>query len=194
MRLTHSLRLTEQGEDPQLETDEGRRRYLALLLLLFRRDVEILAQRLVEGAISLADWELAMARLVKNLHIASAAIAYGGEWGAVAPGTLEPAIAEQYEYLHGFAEDIRAKHEAGEPLTTAIHARAKLYAEAGWALYWLITREIKAREGATETRLITMGDERVCDLCLDEEAKGWMPIGDMKGQMHLGCRCWWEFR
>jgi len=108
---------------------------------------------------------------------------------------LEAALEEQLQYLHGFAEAIYDKAQAEEPLTTAVHTRAKLYAESAWILYWVITQGIKRRGGATEMRLITVGDEKVCELCLEVEARGWMPIGEMlAGKIHLGCRCDWEFR
>lgn len=185
-------------QEQTLEDDEDRREFMLLILLAFRRDAEVLAQQLVEGSISLAEWETAMAARLKDVLIAATATAQGGNWELISEADLamlQAALEEQLQYLHDFAEDIYDKVQAEEPLTTTVHTRAKLYAGAAWTLYWLITQAIRVGEGATEVRLVTMGDERVCEICLGVEAMGWMPIGSVTvGQLHPGCRCDWEFR
>ncbi len=188
----------QRVQEQTLEDEEGRREFLLFLLLVFRRDAEILAQQLVEGSISLAQWEATMAARLKDVLIAATATARAGDWELISKADLaqlEAALKEQLEYLYEFAQDIYDKVQAEEPLTIAVHTRAKLYAGAAWSLYWLITQAIKRREGATQVRLVTVGDERVCEICQGIEAQGWMPIGEVvAGQIHPGCRCNWEFR
>jgi len=124
-------------QEQTLEDDEDRREFMLLILLAFRRDAEVLAQQLVEGSISLAEWEKAMAAQLKDVLITAAATARAGDWELISKADLarlQAALEDQLQYLHGFAEAIHEKVLAGEELTTSVHARAKLYAGAAWVV------------------------------------------------------------
>ena len=141
------MRLLEQLA--ALRTIEQRIKLLRLRQDLFRRDVEILSQRLVERSISLAQWEKAMATAIKDLHVTSAVIAKGGDWAAMTQadwGRVGAEIKKEYRYLHKFAESIAEKVAKGEDLTTALHARAKLYGES--AAMDTFSRVLLAEAGA----------------------------------------------
>jgi len=176
-----ALRIAEQPVD-ELETDEDKRKYLLLLLGLFRRDAEILAQQLVERSISLVQWEAGMARLLKDFHVQMAVIVESGNWAALDSHlrAIEKAIREQLEYLHGFAEAIREKVLAGEELTTTVHSRAKLYAGAIGAFFWLLMHEKKKDEGFSEVLWVMDPAKENCPDCVDLADRGWMPIGELE--------------
>ena len=173
------------------QDDEKRKEQLILLAALlawFKSESEKLAQALRDGVITLAAWLAGMRSLIKRLHTSAALIA-----GEFEGGLVTARIQEQYEYLDGFASDIQEKDEE-ELSLIAIIARAALYAAPAWGTFELVIRNNAVREGETEARLITMGDDRVCDLCLAVEARGWMPIEDMPMDLHQGCRCDREYR
>lgn len=51
-----------------------------------------------------------------------------------------------------------------------------------------------------ERRLVTMEDDRVCDICIRDSAAGWIPVaqpypsGGMMPPIHINCRCYEEGR
>ena len=163
---------------------------LAALLAWFKRESERLAVALRDDTITLAAWLAGMRLLIKRLHTSAALIT-----GGVDDALVAARIQEQYGYLDGFAAAIQAGGEGDEEfLVAAIIARAALYAGAAWVTFWLAIQGQEVRAGKTEARLITMGDNLVCGLCLKVEAVGWMPIADMPMDLHLGCRCRREYR
>lgn len=58
--------------------------------------------------------------------------------------------------------------------------------------------EVFVRNGATQHRWITVGDERTCPLCSGNEGEGWIPIneefqsGVITTPAHIACRCYVE--
>jgi len=169
------------GREPQLAL-------LAALMARFRAESRRLAEALYDDVITLAAWLAGMRALIKRLHTSAALLA--GDFVGEAVGAR---IQEQYEYLDGFAAAIQDGDE-DEFSVAAIIARAALYAGAAAVTFWLVVQGQEIEVGRTEARLITMGDDRVCDLCLEVEARGWMPIADMPMDLHSGCRCRREYR
>ena len=164
---------------------------LAALMAWFKRESQKLADALGEGTITLAAWLAGMRLLIRRLHIQAALIT-----GEVDDALVAARIQEQYGYLDGFAAAIQAgdEEEDGGLSVAAIIARAALYAGAAAVTFWLVVQGQEAAAGKTEARLITKGDNLVCDACLDVEARGWMPIGEMPMDLHIGCRCRREYR
>jgi hypothetical protein len=147
-----------------LRTMDQRISLLRLRQDLFRRDVEVLSQRLLERSISLADWEREMARAIKDLHVTSAVIAKGGNWGAMTQadwGRVGAEIKKEYRFLHGFGKDIAEKVAKGEDLTTALHARAKLYGEG--AAMDTFSRILVAEAGAPMGEVPAWPGDFECD-------------------------------
>ena len=88
-----------------------------------------LMEALRDRRISLADWQMGMARAVKNVNYAAVAAASGGvnNMTAVERGRAGHIIREQYKYLRGFAKDI----ESGkQPLDGRAIRRAEMYMDA----------------------------------------------------------------
>lgn len=194
----------EGGLLDELETTAQRLALLALLRQLFRRDVEQLAKLLIAGEITLIAWQQRMKERIKELHVSSIVVAKGGDWEAVIDGdwqAVEEEMERQYQYLAGFAGDVYDLGEAGEEFTSAIIARAKLYAGVSLAIFY---RGIMAQEierGATEV-LWVLGIAEHCADCVELAGTGWMPIEDLGGQApgdgstacRANCQCHLEFR
>lgn len=145
------------------------------------------------GEISPREFYEAMQLTVRQAYNASAALGKGG-WGQMTQadwGMNGYRLRLEYENLRNFAQAL----EAGELSEAQAGARAKLYADSAFARYWEIRHEAEKNAGTQEARLLTAGDDRVCDLCLAEQAKRWQPIGEIKlPTLHAGCRCEVEFR
>lgn len=88
-----------------------------------------LAEALRGRQVSVADWEVAMRRHVKNTHLNAIALERGG-WANMTPadyGRAGQIIREQYGYLKGFANDIASGKQR---LDGTLGVRAKLYTQA----------------------------------------------------------------
>ena len=190
----------EEGLLDELETVTQRLVLLAFLRQLFRRDVEHLAELLVAGEITLATWQQQMKERIKELLVSSIVTARGGDWDAVTDddwATVEEEIERQYRYLAGFAEDIYEQEEAGEEFTSAIIARAMLYAGAALAIfYWGIMAEAIEEERREVLWVVNPALEN-CSECLELQGMGWMNMGEFRaldqvpgdGQRLCGPRC-----
>jgi len=147
-----------------LRTVAQRVKLLRLRQDLFRRDVEILAQRLTEGSISLESWVKEMKWAIKELHVTAAVIAKGGDWGAMTQadwGRTGAEIKKEYRYLAKFYQDVADKIAKGEDLTTALHARAKLYGEG--AAMDTFSRILVAEAGVSPDDLPHQPGDGRCD-------------------------------
>ena len=182
--------MPEQSEDREEQLI-----LLAALMAWFRRKSEQLAVALRDGVITLAAWLVGMRLLIKRLHT-SAALIVGEFDNALVAARIE----EQYGYLDGFAAAIQDGDEGEDGLSVAaIIARAALYAGAAGATFWMVVQGQEA--GAKEVRWNLTPAEHCAD-CLDLDARGWMPIEDLGGQVpgdgqticRTNCKCFLEFR
>jgi hypothetical protein len=129
------------------------------------------------GYSSIAEWQTLMAGEIKNLQIVMSVAANGG-WEQMDPedySRLEGYIAEQYQYLQGFAEDIYT----GKQLPNGSMAvRASLYAEASRQTYENERRILETEAGSTQELNILGGADHCID-CTDMTGEGWVPIGTL---------------
>ncbi len=136
---------------------------------------DTLADMLADRRLSVNDWHAAMGRAIKNAYVQQAELAAGGraqmtavEWGVVG-GT----VREQYGHLRDFAQEIAQ----GKLSEAQIRRRARMYVNSSREAYWNI-RDRKERErGMTQERWVTMGDDTVCDPCIDAGAMDWQEMG-----------------
>ena len=94
-----------------------------------------LAEALRGRQLSVADWEVAMRRHVKNVNLNAIALERGG-WANMTPadyGRVGQIVREQYAYLKGFAADIASGKQR---LDGTLGVRAKLYTQAGRNSYY----------------------------------------------------------
>jgi hypothetical protein len=159
-------------------------------------NVKGLAERLRSGALTVAEWQVAMAREVKSVHLASAALAKGG-WAQMAPADYGRAgllLRGQYAYLREFARQVAAGTQRPDG---TLARRAAMYVQAGRNTYHLTERKDQALRGRTEERSI-LGVADHCRECLQEAARGWVPLGELVpiGQRicKTQCRCLVEYR
>lgn len=140
--------------------------------------LEDLALRLIEGQISINQWELEMREFIRVTHREAVITAMGGienmtpaAWGF--EGAL---VKKQYQYLNGFVEDILVNPKAW--MNGRLLARMKLYENAGWSSFEEVVRWRKKNEGWTEERR-DLGEADHCDGCLEQAKLGWKPIGTL---------------
>lgn|GEM_PF-5625264 len=157
---------------------------------------DALAEALKSGRMDLITWEIRMRREIKNVALYSAAVSKGG-WAQMSEsdlGRVGRFVQDQYVALRGFARQI----ETGkQQLDGRLNARAQLYAQAGRVLNERMTRADMRIRGYDEERSVRHTDDS-CDGCLEEEAAGWRPIGEMvaigERQCLSRCRCTAEYR
>lgn len=129
----------------------------------------------------------AMQQEIKLATNANAALAKGG-WAQLTQADRDATTAklnDENARLWQFAREIKD----GDLTPAQIEARANLYANSTYERYWQITSEQQQARGMTQERLVTMGDDKVCEVCQDEAGKGWVPIGTYIPPIHAGCRC-----
>ena len=106
------------------------RRDVARLADTAGRDVaRQLMTALKDGRIGLAEWQVGMARAVKNVNYAAVAAASGGvqNMTAVERGRAGAIIRKQYDYLRNFAKEIA---DGTQPLDGRALHRAEMYMDA----------------------------------------------------------------
>lgn len=156
-----------------------------------------LTQSLIDGRISLADWQMGMMEEIRISHAASAALANGG-WAQMTPsdwGYEGSLVKEQYKYLANFAEEIANGTQA---LDGRALVRSDMYADAVNGTYWEIDKRSMTDEGYDEGRRVLEAGVDHCDDCEEYANDGWMPIEDIpeigNSQCLTRCRCEIEYR
>jgi hypothetical protein len=173
------------------------RRALDTALDRSRNEVQRLARSLVNGNMSIADWQIATAKEVKSMHLASASLAKGG-WAQMGPrefGKVGNTLRNEYGYLAKFAEQIK---DGTQRLDGSLISRANLYAQSPRGTYHAIEARGMLDQGKAECRNVLGGSDNNCEGCLAETAKGWMQLGELTPigdrQCLANCRCSVEYR
>lgn len=160
-------------------------------------NLEQLAQQLIDGQITVAQWESSMREFIRTIHREAAGIAMGGmqnvtqsQWGYV--GSL---VKKQYAYLDNFAQDIISNPNAW--LNGRLLVRMNLYERAAWGTFeQMIRRQMSAMGFDEERRVLGMADH--CPGCLEQASRGWQPIGTLDGigeeECVTNCHCVFEYR
>ena len=154
-----------------------------------------LAEALRGRQVSLADWEVAMRRHVKNTHLNAVAMERGG-YANMRPqdyGRVGQIVREQYGYLKGFAADIASGKQR---LDGTLGVRAKLYSQAGRETFYR-SKQANLAAGVDMVRSI----KHARDSCRDcEYLNGkWFKVGDPayslpgRRQCNKNCRCTEEY-
>lgn len=136
-----------------------------------------LSEQLRAGTITLPDWQLGMARQLRDVHRYSAAIAKGGfgQMGPADNGRMGRALRDQYEYLRKFAGQIE---QGAAPLDGVFMRRVELYGLSGRSTFHVIERREMDLRGFDEERNERHASDS-CEGCLEAEAAGWVPIGEL---------------
>lgn len=123
--------------DPMQSADD-RRRYANALRLASERRMAVLTQQLVDGQISLQDWQIAMREELRRSALEQYITGKGGDPAHIQATdylALGPELRSQYQYLSKFARAIDAAAQQGKSLNFAVQ-RAKLYAKSTQAIFW----------------------------------------------------------
>ncbi len=93
-----------------------------------------LTRDLFSGKITLEQWEVSTASLIKDAHVANGIFGAGGtaDVGAAGFGRMGGNLADEFRYLNNFAEGIRA----GDVSEAQAVARIQQYGNATEQAYW----------------------------------------------------------
>ena len=172
------------------------RRDVARLADTAGRDVaRQLTTALRDGRIGLVEWQVGMARAVKNVNYAAVAAASGGvnNMTAVERGRAGHIIREQYAYLRNFAKQI----ETGEqPLDGRALVRAEMYMAAAKGAFHQQKRAGYAdRHAGAVVMVRSIRHKRdSCRSCIGLHGKWfrmgdpeYMPVGHRECNVNCGC-------
>lgn len=154
------------------------------------------AQAMLDGTLSLAEFQAELMRTVKLSHVATATIANGGQarMDFAAYGRAGAAIKAQYQYARGFAQAVA---DGTQPLNGTLVSRARQYGHASRTHYEQERfRQMQMRPVLCRNQ-INSGES--CAGCRAESAKGWVPVGEMvpvgsRQPCQSRCRCTISYR
>lgn len=136
-----------------------------------------ITQALIDGNLTLADWQRQSIQAIKLAHLEGLALARGGwqQLTQVDLGWVGQRLREQYGYLSAFAQQIA---DGTQTLGLGALARAEMYAEAARATHREAQRRLATDRGMAEERN-HLGRADHCGSCLTETAQGWVPLGTL---------------
>lgn len=130
-----------------------------------------LTNRLFTEDISVGEWELQVARSIKNLHLQQYKLS-AGVMGARDYGIVGNKLRNEYRYLRNFSLEI----SAGRLTKAQIKARLMQYYNATWGTFERGRRESNRNAGARwEKRLLNSFVP--CAQCPGYASVGWVPVG-----------------
>jgi hypothetical protein len=168
----------------------------AVLLEVNRKnalEAKALAQQLRDRSISIADWQRAMAVLIRNSHLAAAAAARGG-WDQLTPadlGRVGQIVRVEFEFLEKRAQAIVA---GTQRMDGSILDIAGQYPRGGYETYFVFNRIEKKKRGFTQAQNIQTSRES-CEGCQTETDKGRVDIEGLippgrRAPCHHHCECY----
>lgn len=154
------------------------------------------AERLIEGKMSLVDYQLAMRDEIKAMHLAAHATARGGwrELSASERGRAAVRIREQYKYLN---EACLAIERGERKLDGRFRASARMYASSARASYgeadYTASKDAQEAEADTHEERWERSASDSCSGCVEQEDKGWVPLGSLpeigSQDCESNCKC-----
>lgn len=142
------------------------------------RQASAIAQQLIDGQISLAQFEtLLRDEAVKSL-IAHAMLGKGGK-SQMSPadyGRVGRFWRDELVYLRARVAAIKSGEQ---PLNGQLRNIAQLYIEAGREMFHIFDDITAAQTGFDEEHNVLHGDEH-CSGCITEEKRGWVARGKLK--------------
>jgi hypothetical protein len=158
-------------------------------------DMSSLTAALRSGYATVAEWQLGMARLVRTNHLAAAAAAAGGvaQLDEGARNLVQKKIETQLGHLEKFAKQVETGRQ---PLGGQFDLRVKMYSNSARGTGHTIARQVAITAGVEMARNV-LGDAEHCSDCLDESAKGTVPIDELSEpgtrQCLVNCQCTIEY-
>ena len=159
-------------------------------------DMRASAQRLIDGSITIDEFQRQITALIETSHW-EAGIALFGPALWLFPAVLllvRQLIDRQLAWLRGLVLDIRLGRQR---LDGSLLRRIAMYARAAWSALVEFSRHLARLRGFTE-ELNVLGVAEHCQGCIDEAARGWVPIGTLvpigQRQCLSNCACRYIFR
>ncbi len=164
-----------------------------------KSDVRALTQKLVDGEISLQRWQRSMTEAVKNAHLNAGALTKGGfdNLDQRDYGQIGGRIADELEYLRGFAEDIA---NGDQRLDGTALRRSEMYVDKARKTHHKLHRREMQKIGYNQERNV-LGVAEHCEECVELTNRGdngWVPNGTLTpigDRICLSnCKCRIEYR
>lgn len=147
---------------------------------------------LVNGSITLDQWQSSMREAIKMAHIQATIIGHGGKngMGSAEYGRIGQRLRQEYSYLQNFARDLLEQRVS----PAMALARASLYAQSVRGSFWEGTSIRQEQQGYSLMRRILDPQAQHCDDCITYAARGMVPLGSvpLPGQRcacRARCRC-----
>lgn len=141
---------------------------------------------LIADKVSLPEWQIESARLIKEAHIQAAMIAAGGK-NRLTPqhyGSIGAEVKAQYQYLDKFA----AKLAAGEMTPAQALRRSALYGKSLKISFAKSEKITRSADGANVGKRILDAQAKHCPECLSHQRLDWVPI-DQITPPGTNCTC-----
>jgi hypothetical protein len=155
-----------------------------------------ITQSLIDGNLSLPEWQRESMQSIKLAHLEGLATANGGwaQLDQMAFGWVGQRIKQQYGYLSNFAQQIA---DGRQTLGPGALARAEMYAEAGRATHREAQRRVASDRGMDQERNRLSKAEN-CAGCIAQTQAGWVPVGTLvpcgSRDCLSRCKCTMTFR
>jgi hypothetical protein len=145
---------------------------------------------LIDGAITLDQWQGSVRESLKAAHIQAAIIGHGGRagMGSAEYGRIGQRLREEYAYLQRFTSDLLG-NRLSAPMALA---RIGLYAQSVRGSYWQGAELRQQQQGYSLMRRILDSQAQHCQDCLRYAAQGIVSLGTLPlpGQRcECGARC-----
>lgn len=170
---------------------------LGFYITLIGSHMEALTTSLRTGGLDLVTWQDRMMAEIKALHLNAVILAHGGR-AQMSPsdyGLAGRLIRQQYDFLRAWSAQLAGGQA---PVDGRMVARARLYAESANGTYAAVrARDMREAGFQTERNRLMPGEN--CDGCVAEDARGWVPIGQLIPVGHrlpcrVNCRCRISYR
>lgn len=163
------------------------RRVVDAVIVSAKAHIPELAQDLLLGRLTLAEWQVEMARSLRLLHLAQGAAARGGfaQMTAADFGQVGQRLQREYRYLVRFAVDIEQRRQ---PLDGRFINRVQQYVESSRRTYEEVKRWSALAGGILTHEYNRLGSADHCPDCLAATAMGVRPIGEISAPGSRRCR------
>ena len=170
---------------------------LELAMQSSKDSMKLISQQLIDGNLSLPEWQLQMMDNIKLAHLNAAMSANGG-WAQMSQsdwGFTGAKIKEQYKFLNNYANQI---YTGEQSLNGQILVRSNMYGDAARSTFEAMRLRYQLFENnMTEERRV-LGQADHCPGCLEQAALGWQPIGELdeigEEECLTNCHCTKQYR
>lgn len=152
------------------------------------------ADLLIEGKISISEWQLTTAKTLKNLHIQQYLLGRGGQKMITADDRdiISNKLQQEFKYLDQFGKDIKVGMSQAQ-----FESRLNLYLNNGRTTYELGRRQGFQQAGYNWERR-RLGAAEHCSPCVGFAGLGWQPIGALPNvgadcDCRANCKCFFEY-